>query len=307
MLILDESQQVLLVNQAFCKAVGISADQLVGTRAGSLGWVAKSDSDNSSFPWTEAIRTGRRQTEKLLKYQHPDGTERVFSVNCSPISSAETEQDDEVTTRGALATFRDVTQIEAHRAEMNSRIRHLEILAAHDPLTECLNRRALVPKMQSVWDQAVAVNKPVSCLMIDNDHFKQINDTCGHEAGDTVLRKVAEIIRQSFSKDALVCRYGGEEFCVALPDTDVDAAAELAETIRQLVATVDFEIPSEVKTTISIGVSETRFGASNPQELITQADQCLYLAKQQGRNRVVVMSAAVVQLLQPEQPGQDRN
>ena len=205
----------------------------------------------------------------------------MFSINCSPIGGAGSAQaGSRINTRGALATFRDVTQIEAHRAEMDSRIRHLEILAAHDPLTECLNRRALVPKMQAVWDLAVKESQPIACLMIDNDHFKQVNDTYGHEVGDAVLREVAGVIRRSVPYDALVCRYGGEEFCVVLPHTWIETAAEIAEKLRQHVAAIRFSQPTALQTTISIGVSETRFGATNPQELITEADQCLYLAKQ---------------------------
>lgn len=308
LLILDENQQILLANQAFSTAVGITTDRLIGMRAGSLSWDTEAMSDNQDFPWNLAIQSGDRQIEQLIRFRHADGSERVFSIHCSPIAGQGSK------TRGALATFRDVTQIEAHRAEMNSRIRHLELLAAHDPLTDCLNRRALDPKMQAVWDLSIEMGQPLSCYMIDNDHFKQINDTYGHEIGDNVLKEVASVIRRSAPDDALVCRYGGEEFCVVLANQPIEQAAELAERTRRRVEAIRItsaKVPSisttDLAISVSIGVSALKFGAGNPQELITQADQCLYLAKRQGRNRVVVMSASIAQLLQPEQPGQDCN
>lgn len=114
LLILDENQTILLANQAFSTAVGLSADQLVGKRAGAQSWDAETTSDANDFPWNRAIESGKRQMEQLLHFCHCDGTGRVFAINCSPIAG------DGSKSRGALATFCDVTQIEAHRAEMNS-------------------------------------------------------------------------------------------------------------------------------------------------------------------------------------------
>ncbi len=294
LLVLDENQQIVLANQAFCAAVGRSSDQLVGATASTLPWIGVVSSDASDFPWNRAIRRGTRQTDQLLRYRLNDGSIRVFSINCSPFTGSGPPS------RGALATFRDVTRTEEHRAEMDSRLRHLEILALRDPLTDCLNRRALDPQMQAAWNVSKDQSRPVACLMIDNDHFKQVNDTYGHEVGDMVLRQVALTISANAPSDSMVCRYGGEEFCVVLPDTTIEFAAKLAEQIRQLIEQIEFVEPVGLRVTASIGVSESKFGANNPQELITQADQCLYLAKEQGRNRVVVMSSSAPQPLQPE-------
>ena len=296
LLILDEKQQILLANQAFCTAVGRSPEQLIGTAVNGLPWLgpANVDADANDFPWIRAMRLGERQTEQLIRYRLEDKTVRVFSVNCSPMTGSESKS------RGNLVTFRDVTRIEAARAEMDSRIRHLEILALRDPLTDCLNRRALDPQMQVAWNVSKEQLQPLACLMIDNDHFKQVNDTHGHKVGDAVLRKVASSILASVPENAMVCRYGGEEFCVVLPEIKMDSAAKLAEEIRQRIAQLEFDQPRGLRVTASIGVSETQFGASNPQELINQADQCLYLAKNRGRNRVVAMSTAMHQSLQQE-------
>ncbi len=294
LLILDENQQILLANQAFCAAIGRTPDQLIGTIVSGLPWIGQTHADAIEFPWIRAIRLGERQTEQLIRYRLGDQSIRVFSVNCSPMSGSESKS------RGTLVTFRDVTRTEADRAEMDSRIRHLEILALRDPLTDCLNRRALDPQMQVAWNVSKQQLLPLACLMIDNDHFKQINDTHGHKVGDTVLRKVATTILAGVPEDAMVCRYGGEEFCVVLPKITIESAAELAEQIRQRIEQIEFDQPPGIRVTASIGVSETQFGASNCQELITQADQCLYLAKNQGRNRVVAMTTSMRQSLQHE-------
>ena len=101
-----------------------------------------------------------------------------------------------------------------------------EILASLDALTGCLNRRAFFERFGSFWQQSHREGVPLSCIMFDNDHFKRVNDTYGHGVGDEVLRKVAAVLRTHHAKDGLVCRYGGEEFCVLLPGVEFEAAIE---------------------------------------------------------------------------------
>ena len=128
--------------------------------------------------------------------------------------------------RGALATFRDVTHLEEHRAELERMLgllknnrdevrrknRELEILATQDALTGCLNRRSFFEAFESLWAESQALNTSLACVMIDIDHFKKVNDTYGHNSGDEVLRQVVQF-REIFKDRGMVCRYGGEEFC----------------------------------------------------------------------------------------------
>ena len=165
----------------------------------------------------------------------------------------------------------------------------LEKLAATDALTGCLNRRALSEALANELDRARRYNLALTILLLDIDRFKQINDTRGHIAGDSVLRQVGELlIREARSVD-IVARFGGEEFVVVMPETAMDGAAIFAERLRRRVETRDFADPGEdpLHLTVSIGV------ASFPHEKITSADsfvacadQALYRAKNEGRNLV---------------------
>jgi diguanylate cyclase (GGDEF)-like protein len=122
--------------------------------------------------------------------------------------------------------------------------------------------------------------------MVDIDYFKSVNDRFGHSAGDDVLRHVAATLRRLARDTDVVCRYGGEEFCVLMRDTDADAAVIAAERLRQAIATI--QVPQlQFQVTASFGVSAIAFAARSPQELLDQADKSLYAAKKNGRNRVV--------------------
>jgi diguanylate cyclase (GGDEF)-like protein/PAS domain S-box-containing protein/putative nucleotidyltransferase with HDIG domain len=301
LLVMDEHERIVLANQSFSKTVGLSQETLIGQRAGSLPWVCSESATAQDLPWVRAIRDSRPQTEQLMRYQLPDGTFRFFSINSSPIESSASAL------RGALATFRDVTQFEEHRAELeqmlamlrnsrdevNTKNRELEILAAQDALTGCLNRRAFFAAFETLWREARQEKAVMTSLMIDIDHFKRVNDQFGHHVGDQVLRQVARALKQTFPPPSMVCRYGGEEFCVTLPDTDLESAAEQADVLRTMIENIRLDQPAALRLTVSIGVSGSQQGACEPQELINQADKCLYIAKGSGRNRVVCFSESI--------------
>lgn len=312
LLVLDENERIVLANAAFCKTVGETPENLAGRLAGELPWIRMHSGDGAPLPWTRAIEEMTPQIEEIMQYQLADDSRRIFSINSTPIQAGDG------THRGALATFRDVTQIEEHRAELETMLtmlrssrdeitrknRELEILATQDALTSCLNRRAFFERFEHLWSQALEQNKPLACIMIDNDHFKRINDTYGHAVGDEVLRQVSSLLRKNFS-DGLVCRYGGEEFVVVLAGHDIQAAAERAERLRKELEQVRLEDPPELRISASIGVSERSLGAAEPQDLINESDQCLYVAKKQGRNRVVEYQPEYANIEQ--EPDADRN
>jgi two-component system, cell cycle response regulator len=162
-------------------------------------------------------------------------------------------------------------------------------MAITDALTGLYNRRYMETHVGTLVDQAVARDKPLSVLILDIDYFKSINDTHGHDAGDAVLQDFAIRIRKSIRGIDLACRYGGEEFVVVMPETDMAVATMVAERLRRRIASEPFPIQKGARmleVTISIGIAALGPG-DDAAAVIKRADQALYRAKRDGRNRVV--------------------
>jgi two-component system cell cycle response regulator len=162
-------------------------------------------------------------------------------------------------------------------------------MAITDALTGLYNRRYMETHVGTLVDQAVARGKPLSVLILDIDYFKSINDTHGHDAGDDVLQDFAIRIRKSIRGIDLACRYGGEEFVVVMPETDMAVATMVAERLRRRIASEPFPIQKGtrmIEVTISIGIAALGSG-DDAAAVIKRADQALYRAKRDGRNRVV--------------------
>jgi diguanylate cyclase (GGDEF)-like protein len=174
-------------------------------------------------------------------------------------------------------------------AEKEALVRKLHDLAAHDGLTGLYNHRMLHELLDEEQTRAQRFNRPVSLLMLDIDHFKRVNDTYGHPAGDAVLRGLSEMLcRQARAIDH-VCRYGGEEISVILPETGLETAATIAERVCAAVAAQPFDVDMDtpVRITVSIGVASWPAQADSTQVLIAAADTAMYAAKQRGGNRVI--------------------
>ncbi|MBL4618571.1 MAG: PleD family two-component system response regulator [Marinicaulis sp.] len=169
-------------------------------------------------------------------------------------------------------------------------------MAVTDQLTGLYNRRYLASHLSAMFERAQWTDRPLATMILDIDHFKKINDTYGHDAGDKVLKEFADCVARSVRGIDLACRYGGEEFLVAMPDTDMAFAAIVAERLRQEVAGKKFMINGgrdAIEITVSIGIASTE---NNPdedsaQKLIKRADEALYEAKDGGRNRVIQSAA----------------
>lgn len=164
----------------------------------------------------------------------------------------------------------------------------LEFLASTDALTGCLNRRALLEALEREVDRAQRYNLVLTLLMVDLDHFKDINDTLGHVVGDTVLRQLGELLRRDARSVDTVARYGGEEFVILLPETAVHGAMIFADRMRQRIAGYTFgDAAHPVKMTVSIGVAcFPDRTVDSPESFIALADAALYRAKADGRNVV---------------------
>jgi diguanylate cyclase (GGDEF)-like protein len=164
--------------------------------------------------------------------------------------------------------------------------RKMQLLATTDELTGLLNRRAIMQFGTQEWRRADRFKRPLCCLVFDVDHFKSINDTLGHAAGDQVLKTISKEVKSILRQTDSLGRFGGEEFLLIATETDINQAEALAERIRHEIESIRHEGIDRV-ITVSIGVAQLTDEAS-PEELIRHADEALYEAKNNGRNRVVV-------------------
>lgn len=296
LLILDADESIVLANLSFSQLVGRSPDRIIGMKASELPWRPHAgdgvESDIDEFPWNRAFDERQSCTGNLIDFQVGPDERRTLLVNASPVFGAKGR------VQGVLTSLDDVTPLEQKKRELNVAIdqlhfkseeirqqnEELQKLATTDPLTECLNRRSFFGQFEGHWAKSTRHNLPLSCVMVDIDFFKSINDDHGHSMGDEVLKDVAGTLREKARVGDLVCRFGGEEFCVLMPHTDTNDGVLAAERFRVAIEASKFP---KFSITASFGVSSLSLGAADPHELLDQADKCLYVAKRNGRNQVV--------------------
>jgi diguanylate cyclase (GGDEF)-like protein/PAS domain S-box-containing protein len=295
LLILDSHETIVLANASFSQMAGRSPDSMIGMKVSSLSWQQRRSPDShadSPLPWQLAFTNRESSIGALFDFDVSDTERRTLVVNASPIFGPKGG------VQGVLTSVEDVTPLERKKRELSMTLdqlrtkseqirqqnEELQKLAATDPLTECLNRRSFFGYFEEQWARATEGKLPISGIMVDIDFFKTINDDFGHAVGDDVLRGIAATLRNSVRLGDMVCRYGGEEFCILLPHTDIDTAAAIGEKIRSAIAATEF---SKLAVTASLGVSSISLGAKAPHDMLDQADSCLYVAKQNGRNQVV--------------------
>jgi two-component system, cell cycle response regulator len=178
-----------------------------------------------------------------------------------------------------------------------SRSQRLLQLATSDPLTGLFNRAYVDDRFAIELSRARRYGKPMTIAVLDADRFKSLNDTHGHLAGDLVLRKIGAILRDSFRQSDTAGRYGGEEFVVILPETDIEAAQRKLESVRELVATTAIALTTrgvKAQVTISAGLASFPQDGEDAAELFALADERMFQAKTEGRNRVVARSEVVL-------------
>ncbi len=300
--LIDAKGQIVLANLAFAQKVGRPSSSLMGERLSKLPWVNARDArEEANFPWLDTIKEGRGIVGVPLFLSTPAAGTRTLVINSSVIQSPDGR------VRGALVTFDDVTNIEEKndqlqqmvlmlkrsRDDVDRKNKELRYLATRDPLTGCLNRRSFFEIFETELLIAQNSGAPLSCIMLDIDRFKSINDTHGHAMGDKVIQRVSDIVQEVVNDSDAVCRYGGEEFCVALRDVNESGAAEVAEEIRRRVASCN-EFGFTV--TSSFGVAQRQHELRDLAVLIDRADRALYAAKNGGRNRVVRWSQLSVRI-----------
>ena len=192
-----------------------------------------------------------------------------------------------------LARVRTQIRKRRYTDDLRDNVQHSIEMSITDALTGLHNRRYMETHLATLAEQASSRGKPLALMMLDIDYFKSINDGYGHDAGDDVLREFATRIRKSIRGIDLACRYGGEEFVVVMPETDMAVATMVAERLRRRIASEPFPIQKGTRTldvTISIGIAALA-PDDDAAAVIKRADQALYRAKRDGRNRVVPYAA----------------
>ncbi len=183
-------------------------------------------------------------------------------------------------------------ELSKQSAQLAGLNRTLERLANTDTLTNLPNRRRVLERLQDAWALAERHDQPLSCITFDIDHFKRVNDTFGHHAGDSVLQNIADSVRKLIRRYDVCGRVGGEEFLIVCPNVTNDVAVRIAERIRLAVAnTPTYSNGQRIDVTISLGVTSRRPEYPNPDALLRAADALLYRAKEQGRNQTWCVAA----------------
>ncbi len=267
----------------------------------NLSWVDNDEDLQSLFPplaLTPIIGTFKRNAYRTL-FTHAQ--EKPASVMLLPLvrqgkligSLNIGSFDAERFTRHYRTDFmKHLAAVVAICIENAMNLERIKLLGLTDPLTGANNRRYFDQRLEEEIEMSRRNHQPLTCLLLDLDHFKHINDSYGHQTGDLVLKQVTQLARTELRSSDVLARYGGEEFVALLTCTDISVAIDAAERIRQSVARQTFtSIDGQVfQLTLSIGVATTSYlpgGVLNGENLVSYADKALYSAKERGRNRVI--------------------
>lgn len=267
LMVVDSRGRIMFANRAFSTAVGEATETLRGRLASeATNQVASEDAFGGAA--TPASTAPGDDLELASAW----------------VAQAETlaEQSDSKQKRSELVAM--LRRLRDSRDRIRGQINELRHLANRDSLTGCHTRRAFFEEFDEQWATAQRGKAELSCLLLDIDHFREVNTKHGHPIGDAVLAGVAKIILSTVRGGDVVCRYGGEEFAILLPQTSLDTATEAGERLRLAVAAANYQ---GIRVTISVGAAHSAAGALDPGMLIEQADRCLYAAKRRGRNSVV--------------------
>jgi diguanylate cyclase (GGDEF)-like protein len=267
MIVLDPRDRITDLNQA--------AREIIGDIKGD--WIGRPVVDClPGWPRLIAQMKAGGECQENLVMSGPNGV-RHFDVRVTQFTNEVNRP------HGRLVLLQDITERQRLMSE-------LEELARTDPLISMFNRRHFFDLARKEIERSRRSGRPLSIALFDLDHFKQINDTHGHPAGDEVLQRVAERCQAALRIEDILARYGGEEFIVLLPETGIDQAEAVAERLRTAVEADPFLLNGEnIRVTISLGVAGLPPGKyASIEELLSLADSALYCSKQSGRNRVSV-------------------
>jgi len=294
--VLDQLGRIRFANHAFHSLKPELTDDPTGGPLSAQTWLTP---EAESEPWINVIATNTLAIDRPFSIQVPNQVTRQFSLNAAPIN------DDSGEAIGCIVilhkvsrTYFEVERLHSELEELKSarskvELKYQELLrfATRDSLTGCYNRRAFFSVAEPLFHKLSQENRPLCCIMADIDHFKLVNDSYGHSVGDQAILSVARSMTACLRVNDLLCRYGGEEFCILLPDTKSEQAMEIAKRLRQEVeqnAGASVRSIAGIQLTSSFGVASSTPELAKLNELIELSDYALYVSKRNGRNRVTL-------------------
>jgi diguanylate cyclase (GGDEF)-like protein/PAS domain S-box-containing protein len=300
---MDRSGKVTMVNPKGAEILGLRPEQLGDPNQIEAGWLLINEDGTTvepeDFPLTKAFISNVPFESDVRGVRRPNGEVVWISINAAPVILS-----GQTTPIGAVASFTDITEMRAqHDLLMSEMVKTNELaiaqelqqheleaanqmlaeLATTDGLTSLKNHRSFQEFLEQQFAMARRSKLPLSLLLLDVDKFKTFNDEFGHQAGDEVLRGVAQTLAEEARKSDFVARYGGEEFVVVLPDTNEEGAILVAEKLRKAIEERGWSYRS---VTASFGAATLESDMKGREELIARADSALYESKRAGRNRV---------------------
>lgn len=303
--VLDIEGQILFANEAFHRLLGADARPL-GQRLEQLLRLdaARLSDPLRPLPWATSLLEQAAVLGDRVDLLNGGAESRTMVVSCTPLL------DDKGGMRGCLVVFVDrtemertnvdlshaLTQLKESSAQIEQQNDELRRLATTDSLSGALIRRAFFERANAVCESDRKAGQPISVLLVDIDFFKAINDQNGHQVGDRAIAAVARALISTVRASDMVCRYGGEEFCVLLHGTSPAMACATAERIRARIEAecgIGLKQERTLQITASLGVASFDARSTNVESLIAGADKALYRAKREGRNRVCLFEAAL--------------
>jgi diguanylate cyclase (GGDEF)-like protein/PAS domain S-box-containing protein len=288
--------RLLWINPGVERLTGYNAEECMNQRSHPMEIVHPEDRETLARAMASAGKAPT-MTEIEFRVVCKDGTVRWCAAVSQPAIDTQGRN------VGFRASIRDISDRKALQHQ-------LELLASTDPLTGVVNRRRFFHSAEAELYRARRYDRPLVLALIDIDHFKRINDTYGHAVGDDTLKTLAHAVGNRLRRSDLFARFGGEEFVLLLPETQLGDGLRLCERLRQMVETIKLQIPDRAEPfgfAVSIGVADLQHDGDSLNQLLARADAALYKAKRDGRNQVAY--GAPVQAFEgtpPAQPGDRR-